>query len=115
MFTRNIPAGTPLETPEDLRARLSTGLQVFMTAGNSGSMFPVIRGGESILVENFPYEKLHVGQFVVGNTSHYGTVAMHEIISGDPARGFIVKGRANRAPDPFPLDKARYIGIWRIA
>jgi signal peptidase len=101
-----------------LRPQVFGGPATFVAVRGS-SMVPTFQHGDLVVVESVAtYE---VGQVVAyrvpaGEVGE-GHVVIHRIIGGDAARGFMMQGDHNTAPDPWMPTQADMVGLasFRVA
>jgi signal peptidase len=82
----------------------------------SGSMGPVLRPGDVVVVSPVDDGQVRSGQVVlVDDPAHRGRLLTHRVVSRTASGAFVLKGDANPAPDstPVPADSVR--GVARLA
>ena len=99
------PQGKRARSAEELRALG----QFHATVDFSGSMAPLLKGGDELLVTVVPFEQVRVGM-VVFYWPHWKPCPVVHLVIAQTKRGFICKGIDNRDADPEPMTAATFIG-----
>lgn len=86
------------------------GRPILLAAVPTGSMVPVLRPGDLIVVLPYLGAKLQVGDIVVFRTEKDTGWIVHRIVGGDSAQGFTTRGDANPGPDPYPVFPRHVVG-----
>lgn len=87
------------------------GRPVLLAAVPTGSMVPVLRPGDLIVVSPYLGNRLRPGQIVVFRTEKDTSWIVHRVISGDSAQGYVTQGDSNPLPDPYPVLPRHVVGI----
>jgi signal peptidase I len=105
--THPLPAGckTPTSAAE-LRAKG----KFLATVDYSGSMRPLLKGGDELLVTVVPFEQVRAGMVVV-YWPHWKHCPVVHLVVGEAPGGFRCKGIDNPDMDPEPMTAATFIGV----
>ncbi len=74
------------------------------------SMVPTINVDDIIIIKDFDYDKLEVGDIIVYRNTEYNINVVHRIVSVNIDNTYTTKGDANATEDSFPITKDIYIG-----
>ncbi|HWI63372.1 MAG TPA: signal peptidase I [Symbiobacteriaceae bacterium] len=86
------------------------GRPILLAAVPTGSMVPVLKPGDLIVVLPSLGMNLGVGDIVVFRTEKDTGWIVHRIVGGDGANGFVTRGDANPTSDPYPVLPRHVVG-----
>ncbi|WP_449062480.1 signal peptidase I [Planomonospora algeriensis] len=113
----------------DVVARLTRGMVVFFLlvslvpmlfgwqsqAIMSGSMMPLLRPGDIVIVEPTGADQAVPGMMVlVDNPARPGSTLIHRVVEHAPGKALITKGDANEDIDSTPVPESSVIGLPRL-
>jgi signal peptidase len=82
----------------------------------SGSMGPVLRAGDVVVVSPVDAGEVRAGQVVlVDDPAHRGRLLTHRVVSRTAAGAFVLKGDANPQADSTPVPAGSVRGVARLA
>lgn len=86
------------------------GRPILLAAVPTGSMLPVLRPGDLILVMPYLGTRLSAGDIIIFRTEKDSGWIVHRIVGGSAREGFVTRGDNNRDPDPHRVYPRHVVG-----